>query len=125
MALVGSAKEQHNVTPAHKEETIPFDPQRAMRSSRWYCCERHRGRAKCPLELPVMQLGRESDIVQCKRCKRCQRSEMGRELDRTLEFGFKKLGTHRCDTLCSGITEYCCRTVGARGCSFLPWKDNM
>mmetsp|Transcript_31443 Transcript_31443/g.57060 ORF Transcript_31443/g.57060 Transcript_31443/m.57060 type:complete len:793 (-) Transcript_31443:69-2447(-) len=37
----------------------------------WYCCETHRGRAKCPGNLPVM-----------------------------------------CDTLCSGITEYCCQMEG-------------
>ncbi|CAJ1364629.1 unnamed protein product [Effrenium voratum] len=51
----------------------------------WYCCERHRGRAKCPLELPVM-----------------------------------------CDTLCSGITEYCCRTEGEctpRACPVILQRD--
>eukprot|EP00930_Biecheleria_cincta_P005011 TRINITY_DN105937_c0_g1_i1.p1 TRINITY_DN105937_c0_g1~~TRINITY_DN105937_c0_g1_i1.p1 ORF type:complete len:813 (-),score=95.06 TRINITY_DN105937_c0_g1_i1:59-2476(-) len=51
----------------------------------WDCCERHRGRGKCPPEYPVM-----------------------------------------CDTLCSGITEYCCREEGKctpRTCPMLLSKE--
>jgi len=51
----------------------------------WYCCENHRGRAKCPSNLPVM-----------------------------------------CDTLCSGITEYCCREEGEctpRGCPIVLQRE--
>ncbi|CAE7210454.1 unnamed protein product [Symbiodinium natans] len=51
----------------------------------WYCCENHRGRAKCPAQFPVM-----------------------------------------CDTLCSGITEYCCREEGQctpRGCPVVLQRD--
>ncbi|CAK9116987.1 unnamed protein product [Durusdinium trenchii] len=51
----------------------------------WYCCENHRGRAKCPAQFPVM-----------------------------------------CDTLCSGITEYCCRGEGectARGCPVVLQRE--
>jgi len=51
----------------------------------WSCCENHRGRAKCPEQLPVM-----------------------------------------CDTLCSGITEYCCRQEGEctpRGCPVILQRE--